>query len=492
MRPDDVIARAVTAAAEKAAGRAMRPKSETLPARYIGRDGQGKDWVLLPGASSPTPVRRMAVEAAEGDTVSVAIGDGRAVVDSNVTNPSAGLVGVRAVGETANGAKSTAEGAAKDAAAAIDYATSARAAADDARAQADAAMAGAERADTAARSAIGDAERAYGAAEQAIGDAGRAHDAADSAQASADAAQGSAEAAQGSAESAQASADAATKHLSDVENVVGTVNWIAEHGRYVSQEGEDFDESRCYYSRSGSGTQVDPYVYTVVESPVAEDMGSYYLLDVTESVQAYVNSHIWIDSNGLNVSSENSEEGGKAVRTGWRIGDVFEMLRDGASWFKLWIDGGIAKTRLGRYDRGHIELGAGGMEVLGNDGESLSSFSAGGVVIGKEDELHATVSQDGLVVTDANAASWGDLDEAWNAYAALTWFELLHRMVTSVTDAVLVDSSSATIVEDGAVKAVLSGSGVTFFDGLGTAASNVKAVYGAAGVTWNDLKGARN
>lgn len=232
--------------------------SSTVPAVFQGTDAEGKGWVLLPGATEPTPVSRMAVEAAQGDTVSVTIANGKATVDSNVSNPSAGLAGVKVVERTANTASATAN--------------EALTAASDAR--------------SAANSAQASADTARQAATDATVDAGTARAMAESA--SADAATASA-----SAAIAKESADKATYALSDVENVVGTLNWIAEHGEYVLTEDTAIVEGKAYYTqsggsyvltedtvaqygktyytRSGSGTDEDPYVYAAVSFPDTDD-----------------------------------------------------------------------------------------------------------------------------------------------------------------------------------------------------------------------------
>lgn len=102
MRPEDLIAGAISKTAAAAARKASKPKSTTLPGRYMGEDSQGKGWVLLPGASAATPVKRTSVEVRTGDTVSVTVGDGRAVIDSNISRPSAGLTTVMVVEKKAD------------------------------------------------------------------------------------------------------------------------------------------------------------------------------------------------------------------------------------------------------------------------------------------------------------------------------------------------------------------------------------------------------
>ena len=236
----------------------MRPESSTMPATYQGRDSEGKGWVLLPGATEPTPVARMAVEAAQGDTVSVTVANGKATVNSNLSNPSAGLAGVQVVAKTADTANSNANTALVSATDAKNAAIFAQESSDTAR--------------QAAREATADAAIARTMAESA----------------SADAATASA-----SAAIAKQSADKATFTLSDVENVVGTLNWIAEHGKYVPTSDTAIIEGKAYYrriegatepyywrtadktavygktyySRSGDGTEASPYVYAAIALP---------------------------------------------------------------------------------------------------------------------------------------------------------------------------------------------------------------------------------
>lgn len=272
------IANAVDA---KVAG--MRPESSTMPATYQGRDAEGKGWVLLPGATDPTPVSRMAVEADLGDTVSVTVANGKATVDSNVSNPSAGLAGVKVVERTANTANATASNALTAAYDARSAATSAQASADTAR--------------QAANEAVADASTARSMAESASSDAAAASE---------------------SAAIAKQSADKAAYALSDVENVVGTVNWIAEHGEYVLTSDTAIVEGKAYYTRSGTAPN---YVYTLVTEPRVSELSTYYELEIDESVQNYLASHIYLLNDGLYVTTDSA--------TGYKVridGDSVDVL----------------------------------------------------------------------------------------------------------------------------------------------------------------------
>lgn len=257
------------------------------------------------------------------------------------------------------------------------------------------------------------------------------------------------------AESAKSSATQAARGLSEVERVVGAASWIAEHAAYVLTTDAAVDPASVYYTLSGgtyaptTDTEIHPHKQyyalssgeyapvrtpvaadlasyyersgmtpSVVEEPTAEGLSGYFELYVGESVQNYVNTHLWVDDNGLNVASDNDETGGKAVRTGWRIGSVFEMVRDGLSWFKLWVESNAAKLRLGLETSGHILLDADGMEILDYDAtartaNSVANFGKSGARIGKpfiqgasDNEARAEIDYHSLQLIDCDNESY--------------------------------------------------------------------------------------
>lgn len=360
--------------------------SQTVLAEYKGLDSQGKGWVVISGSTEATPISRAVVEANPGDTVSVTIGDGRAVMDANISNPSAGVVGVKKVAQTAEQAKGDAEKA-------IAYSTQASIAANSARASAEGAALAAADAQTTA-------DAVHGLAEQAQADAVAAKTAADAAKETAEGVETIAEqartdagTAKNAAESAQSSANTALLSLSEIENVVGAAEWITAHGTYDNDLTE-FDSTAIYYVPSASSptgyamvdnpteqgmwdyelttdTTVDPektyYVqvttytyaptedteivegkayytydpendeydlvenpiaadlptyyertdtvtYEPVENPVDEDLSTYYertslyyVLDISESVQNYIATHLALDNDGLHIFGNPSD-----------------------------------------------------------------------------------------------------------------------------------------------------------------------------------------
>lgn len=187
------------------------------------------------------------------------------------------------------------------------------------------------------RSALADLEDGLlivkSSADKALYDAGVAHDAAIRAQASAGDAQASADDAARSAAAAQASADQATidagtahdaaknaqrdattankaangalDQLSVVEDVIGVLNWVAEHGTYAASTDTEVVPGKYYFTRSGSAPN---YTYTVVTNPTGNPstQGYYELTGTDEAVSNYVSSHLALTNQGLWVQNDNN------------------------------------------------------------------------------------------------------------------------------------------------------------------------------------------
>lgn len=84
---------------------------------------------------------------------------------------------------------------------------------------------------------------------------------------------------------------------------------------YVLTSDVAIDPDKTYYTRTGSGTSVDPYVYTPVDEPDVADIGTYYefegpaalgyyeLIGVNQAIQNYVSSHLALDNQGLSLQN---------------------------------------------------------------------------------------------------------------------------------------------------------------------------------------------
>lgn len=168
------------------------------------------------------------------------------------------------------------------------------------------AVADAETANTAALEAQASASDAMAAAQEA---SDSAQSALESAQTAADAATSAAQDAQTASDnawSATSSANAALGQLSEVEKVVDVLNWAAKHGQYDLTEDTEVVDGKYYFTRSGSGTALDPYVYNVVADPSGDPhtLGYYELTSVDEAISNYVNTHLALTSDGLFVQTD--------------------------------------------------------------------------------------------------------------------------------------------------------------------------------------------
>lgn len=201
--------------------------------------------------------------------------------------------------------------AAADAQTTADYANGILAGMEAAATAADTTLNGIYATATAASDTLADMQDAATAAHTTLTDIYQ--DAADAAQSASDAqtaasnaqtAAGNAVTAAGNAltaaQNAQGSANAALASLSNVEDVVGVLEWITAHGTMTANGSTALDPSKVYFVRDNSGDyHVGSYYYSIIAEPKAEDRTSYYTLSIDESVQNYVAAHVVVDTEGL-------------------------------------------------------------------------------------------------------------------------------------------------------------------------------------------------
>lgn len=122
----------------------------------------------------------------------------------------------------------------------------------------------------------------------------------------AESASDAAEAASGYAQNAYNTASQAIDQLSVVENIVGVLDLISQNGTYSVTLDTSPQADKWYFTRSGSGTQGDPYIYTVVVPDPTDDpnaLGYYELVSIDQSIQNYVSSHLALTNDGLNLQN---------------------------------------------------------------------------------------------------------------------------------------------------------------------------------------------
>ena len=366
----------------------MRAMDSMMPVAKSGGRTQGKVtkvepdgtvWVALRDSRGTVemPCRRSVVAAKPGDTVAVTVRERRAIVESNISSPAA------TVEQTENIVKTSAQELA-------------------------------DNTNQLFQSAISDAQAAHEAAGRAEKDAQSAADSAASAATSAESAATSAENAERDAERSAVAAElserkalesngyalGALNSLATLQNVMGTIGWAADNAAFVEASGEydpngryfvkggywlpktltqeqyedgtwyvkgedgtyseatgDYDADAAYYTWV-AGTFTDaqdpPNLYAVVpESSKADfDAGSYYVMDMRQSMAEYVSKHVvfaygtlWITPDGVTgegIAGEGDDPAGRIA-----IGTEGITLYDGHG------------RRIARYGSG-VDLGAAG------------------------------------------------------------------------------------------------------------------------------------
>ena len=258
-------------------------------------------WVHIGGGVTETPVQ-LTINAQKGDKVQVRVSNEGAWIMGNATAP-----------PTDDKKADKADAKAVEAKYIAVVAASA-----------------AVKADAAAQDAVTSAETARTAARIVEGIASRAQE---------------------SATSAYDSANMALTQLGVVEDVVGVLDLLAKNGvyeqttdlevvpdkwyfertgtapdykysiapsvsfTYFLTSDVSIDQDKTYYTRSGSGTTDDPYYYTVVDSPVVADIGTYYentnqnyyvLTSIDSAIQNYVSSHLVLAGDSLFLQNSNT------------------------------------------------------------------------------------------------------------------------------------------------------------------------------------------
>lgn len=227
-------------------------------------------WVHIGGGVTETPVQ-LTINAQKGDKVQVRVSNEGAWIMGNATAPPTDDAKANEADKKAAEAKYLAVDA-------VDAALKADIAAQDA-------VTSAETARTAAQIAQETAESVEGIAQQAQEDA---------------------DSAQVSAQNAYNSASMAISQLSVVENIVGVLDLLSQNGDYAITSDTEPQANKWYFTRSGSGTQADPYIYTVVIPNPSDDpssLGYYELVGIDQSIQNYVSSHLALTNEGLNLQN---------------------------------------------------------------------------------------------------------------------------------------------------------------------------------------------
>ena len=249
-------------------------------------------WVHIPGGVDETPVR-LTMNAKEGDNVQVRVSDGKAFLAGNVSAPPTDDTTAEAAKALANRAAEDAGRAKTAADVAESYATSAQASA----AQSANILEGMEQAAIAAGTTL---DGIYADAAEAKATTDEINDYADTAGKTVTQILDDGETAGAAAQAASEAANSALVGLSTVEDVVGVLNWITEHGTMTLTSDVTVNPAHVYFVVDPAGDYVVGGThYSIVSEPDDADISTYYELSVDESVENYVATHVAVDAEGL-------------------------------------------------------------------------------------------------------------------------------------------------------------------------------------------------
>lgn len=219
-------------------------------ARVSRIDKEGIVWVLINGSDKETPTASTSSEVRANDLVNVEWRNNKLYIAGNYSNPSAGAARMNKVEEAAS-------------------------------------------------QAVTDARRANDAAASAEQSAAAAQESANDAAEAASQAWDHAVDAASAANTANTHANSALTQLSIVQDVVGTLNWISDHGTYTLTSDTEVIPGKVYFSRVES-------IYTPVVDPTEEGLPGYYELSMDQAVSNYVASHLALTNRGLWVLLDNN------------------------------------------------------------------------------------------------------------------------------------------------------------------------------------------
>lgn len=264
-------------------------------------DDNNMVWVQVAGSDKETPTESTSSEVKRGDAVNVQWRNNKLYIAGNYTNPSAGTIRVAAVESAARVANQ--------------------------------------------------------AASNAVADAGIARQAAEDAQTAATQAQSEAATAKNAADNASEYAARALGNLSTVQSVTETLNWITQHGTMALTTDVALDPTHVYFVQDAGGDYVVGGVtYAVVTEPDVDDIATYYVLSIDESLNNYVGTHLALTSEGLWLIPEAG--GNKVLIATGGVGHTYEdagtyIIDENDNVLAQFLESGLI---IGPSDATHMEI----------------------------------------------------------------------------------------------------------------------------------------
>jgi hypothetical protein len=107
-------------------------------------------------------------------------------------------------------------------------------------------------------------------------------------------------------------------------------------------------------------------------APPTDDTKADKAMEQANKASGVATNYVTDTKDGIFVHPKNNDADGV------RITDTIEILKGGLSFFRAWVENGLAKVRVGKADAGHTIIDSNGMRVYGGDGtEQLANIGYG-------------------------------------------------------------------------------------------------------------------
>lgn len=105
-------------------------------------------------------------------------------------------------------------------------------------------------------------------------------------------------------------------------------------------------------------------------TPAPEDVD-----DGIEDAKTTATRYITDITDGIFVAPDGQGPSDTSTPTGWRIKDALELIKSGISAFRVWLEDGMAKVRIGESDNSHMELDYHSMRMVDREGDTYFHVS---------------------------------------------------------------------------------------------------------------------
>ena len=150
-------------------------------------------------------------------------------------------------------------------------------------------------------------------------------------------------------------------------------------------------------------------------APPTDDTKAEKAMEQANKASGVATNYVTDTKDGIFVHPKNNDADGV------RITDAIEILKGGLSFFRAWVENGLAKVRVGKADAGHTNIDSNGMRVFGGDGSELLANIGYGE--GNSGDAVATAPYYDFGVRDTTrdignySATFGYANSAENAYS---------------------------------------------------------------------------